>query len=148
MTVHYLGGKAEILTQMIDQAYLLGDTLQTLQLQKRFEHILTSMDSLLSQHPTLRLDRWIDFATQAAKTNEQRKQYEMNARRIITIWGPPIDDYAARIWSGLIKNYYLKRWQNYLASRFSGQSRLTWQPGNTTGWKTIRMQKRQSLRSI
>ncbi len=121
MTVHYLGGKAEILTQMIDQAYLLGDTLQTLQLQKRFEHILTSMDSLLSQHPTLRLDRWIDFATQAAKTNEQRKQYEMNARRIITIWGPPIDDYAARIWSGLIKNYYLKRWQNYYASRFSGQ---------------------------
>lgn len=121
MAAHYLGGKAEILTKMIDQEYLLGDTLQALQLQKRFEHVLTSMDSLLSQHPTLRLDRWVNFATQAAKTDEQKKQYEMNARRIITIWGPPVDDYAARIWSGLIKNYYLKRWQNYYASRQSGQ---------------------------
>lgn len=121
MAAHYLGEKAEILTKMIDQEYLLGDTLQALQLQKRFEHVLTSMDSLLSQHPTLRLDRWVNFATQAAKTDEQKKQYEMNARRIITIWGPPVDDYAARIWSGLIKNYYLKRWQNYYASRQSGQ---------------------------
>ena len=121
MAAHYLGGKAEILTKMIDQEYLLGDTLQALQLQKRFEHVLTSMDSLLSQHPTLTLNRWLDFAAEAAKTDEQKKQYEMNARRIVTIWGPPVDDYAARIWSGLIKNYYLKRWQNYYASRQSGQ---------------------------
>lgn len=142
MTAHYLGGKAEILTKMIDQEYLLGDTLQALQLQKRFEHVLTGMDSLLSQHPTLRLDRWIDFAAQAAKTEEQKKQYERNARRIITIWGPPVDDYAARIWSGLIKDYYLKRWQNYYASRLSGQ------PFDMAAWERNWVEHNQDAETV
>lgn len=44
----------------------------------------------------------------------------MNARRIVTVWGPPVDDYAARIWSGLIGSYYLERWKNYYASRTKG----------------------------
>lgn len=122
MTAHYLGGKAEILTKQIDQEYLLGDTLQAHFLQSRFETLLLGIDALLSQHPTLRLDRWLDFASKAAVTPEQKKQYKMNARRIITIWGPPVDDYAARIWSGLVGRYYLERWKNYYASRTSGQS--------------------------
>lgn len=122
MTAHYLGGKAEILTKQIDQEYLLGDTLQAHFLQSRFETLLLGIDALLSQHPTLRLDRWLDFASKAAVTPEQEKQYKMNARRIITIWGPPVDDYAARIWSGLVGRYYLERWKNYYASRTSGQS--------------------------
>lgn len=122
MTAHYLGGKAEILTKQIDQEYLLGDTLQAQFLQSRFETLLLGIDALLSQHPTLRLDRWLDFASKAAVTSEQKKQYEMNARRIVTIWGPPVDDYAARIWSGLVGRYYLGRWKNYYASRTSGHS--------------------------
>lgn len=44
----------------------------------------------------------------------------MNARRIVTVWGPPVDDYAARIWSGLIGSYYLERWKHYYASRTKG----------------------------
>lgn len=27
--------------------------------------------------------------------------------------GPPVDDYSARIWSGLVKDYYLQRWKHY-----------------------------------
>lgn len=101
---------------------MLGDTLQAQFLQSRFETLLLGIDALLSQHPTLRLDRWLDFASKAAVTPEQKKQYEMNARRIVTIWGPPVDDYAARIWSGLVGRYYLGRWKNYYASRTSGHS--------------------------
>lgn len=44
----------------------------------------------------------------------------MNARRIVSVWGPPVDDYAARIWSGLIGSYYLERWKHYYASRTKG----------------------------
>ena len=120
MATQYLGGKAEILTKMIDQEYLLGDTLQACFLQSRFETLMLGMDALLSQHPTLRLERWLDFARKAAETPEQQKQYEKNARRIVTIWGPPVDDYAARIWSGLIESYYLGRWKNYYTSRTQG----------------------------
>ena len=121
MTAHYLGGKAELLTKLIDQEYLLGDTLQARFLQSRFETLMLGMDRILSQHPTLRLDRWLSFASQSARTDAQRIQYETNARRIVTIWGPPVDDYAARIWSGLIGNYYLGRWKEYYRGRESGE---------------------------
>ena len=47
---------------MIDQEYLLGDTLQAVLLQSRFETLMLGMDALLSKHPTLRLNRWLDFA--------------------------------------------------------------------------------------
>ena len=129
MASHYLGGKAEILIKQIDQEYLLGDTLQARFLQSRFETLLLGIDALLSQHPTLRLDRWLDFAEKAAVTPEQRKQYEINARRIVTIWGPPVDDYSARIWSGLVGQYYLGRWKQYFSSRNSGQ------PINMAAWE-------------
>lgn len=121
MTAHYLGAKAEILTKMIDQEYLLGDTLRARSLQCRFEKLMLGIDRLLAQHPTLRLDRWVAFATNAARTEAQRKQYETNARRIVTIWGPPVDDYAARIWSGLVGDYYLGRWKEYFRGRESGE---------------------------
>lgn len=46
MTAQYLGGKVEILTKMIDQEYLLGDTLQAVLLQSRFETLMLGMDAL------------------------------------------------------------------------------------------------------
>ena len=122
MMAHYLGGKSEILTKQIDQEYLLGDTVKAKFLQKRFEMLMLGMDMLLRQHPNLRLDRWMDFATGHAQNAEQKKRYETNAKRIVTVWGPPVDDYSARIWSGLVKDYYLERWKLYFESRESGKS--------------------------
>lgn len=121
MTAHYLGGKAEILTGMIEQEYLLGDTLQARFLQSRFYTVMSGMDALLSCHPLFRLDRWLDMAAKSARTEPQREQYLKNARRIVTIWGPPVDDYSARIWSGLIKDYYLPRWMQYYEARNQGK---------------------------
>lgn len=119
-TALYLGGKAELLVQVIDWQYETGDTARAVKLEKDFEHLLSGMDALLSAHPTLRLERWIDFAHKQAVTPEQHRQYERNAKRIVTIWGPPVDDYSARVWSGLIRDYYLPRWQHYFASRKTG----------------------------
>jgi alpha-N-acetylglucosaminidase len=34
----------------------------------------------------------------------------------------PVDDYSARIWSGLVKDYYLERWKRYFDARESGKS--------------------------
>src|SRR3712207_8985788 len=46
-----------------------------------------TLDSLLDSHPTLRLDRWIGFATAAARGNQSLAlQYERNAKRIVTVW--------------------------------------------------------------
>lgn len=119
-TALYLGGKAELLVKAIDWQYEIGDTVRAAKFEKDFEYILKGMDVLLSAHPTLRLERWIDFAHKQAATPEQHKQYERNAKRIVTIWGPPVDDYSARVWSGLIRDYYLPRWKHYFASRKTG----------------------------
>lgn len=118
----YAGGKAEMLVRHIDRAYLAGDTTKAQRLQERFASTLRAIDSLLSCHPTLRLDRWLGFARRAARTPEQLKQYTRNARRLVTIWGPPVDDYSARMWSGLIGDYYLPRWQHYFEARTTGKT--------------------------
>lgn len=110
----YAGAKMEILTRKITKAYNEGDPDTGMALERSFTDIALTVDSLLDSHPTLRLDRWIGFATAAARGNYSLAlQYERNAKRVVTIWGPPVDDYSARIWSGLIRSYYLPRWQYY-----------------------------------
>ncbi|MGL4851914.1 MAG: alpha-N-acetylglucosaminidase TIM-barrel domain-containing protein [Phocaeicola sp.] len=119
LTSLYLGGKAELLIKAIDWQYEIGDTLRAEKFEQDFNYLLKGMDALLSTHPTLRLERWVEFAKNQAVNSEQRKQYEQNAKRIVTIWGPPVDDYSARVWSGLLRDYYLPRWNHYFASRKS-----------------------------
>ncbi|NKI27581.1 hypothetical protein HCG49_13505, partial [Arenibacter sp. 6A1] len=76
--------------------------------------LLADADRLLENHPTLNLQRWIDFARATSTDTNQQDKYEEDARRILTVWGPPklklgVNDYAARMWGGLIRDYYLER---------------------------------------
>jgi alpha-N-acetylglucosaminidase len=76
--------------------------------------LLTDADRLLEGHPTLNLQRWIDFARSHSKNPEIQDKYEVDARRIVTVWGAPkiksgVNDYAARMWGGLIRDYYRDR---------------------------------------
>ncbi|MDO4782261.1 MAG: alpha-N-acetylglucosaminidase C-terminal domain-containing protein [Capnocytophaga felis] len=41
---------------------------------------------------------------------------------VFLVWGPPVNDYSARIWSGLIRDYYLPRWLHYFESKKTKQS--------------------------
>lgn len=122
MTAHYLGGKLEILAQAINQSYMEGDVTKSDILEKEFAILALGMDRVLVSHPTLRLENWIEFARKHGDTSDLKDYYERNARRIVTIWGPPVDDYSARIWSGLIRDYYLPRWQHYFESKRTGKS--------------------------
>ncbi len=117
----YLSGKAEFLVYKIEQSYKDGDVAAATEYEADFVHILKGIDKILYAHPTLRLENWIEFARMQGKDSEQADKYESNAKRLVTIWGPPIDDYSARIWSGLIRDYYLPRWQKYFAAKKSGE---------------------------
>lgn len=122
MTAQYIGGKLEILIQAIQAAYLNGDKQEASQLVTEFTELALGMDNVLSTHPTLSLERWLDFARKHGDTQALKDYYERNARRIVTIWGPPVDDYAARIWSGLIRDYYVPRWQHYFTTKQIGKA--------------------------
>jgi len=130
--------------------YHLADALlkdgQVEEAQKAFDHaeaILLSVDKLMESHSLNRLDRWIDLARQHEGTNVQKDAYEANARQIVTIWGPPVNDYACRVWSGLIRDFYAPRtrkgfearikhikfdresWENQWVNETKGISKIT-----------------------
>ena len=67
---------------------------------EKFIYLLQAVDALLKSHPLYKLENWIDFARSHGETDELKNKYEANARRLITRWGPPVDDYSARMWSG------------------------------------------------
>lgn len=117
----YVGAKLEILTDNIEQAYTDEDIERAIELEKKFESLMLRMDALLSVFPTSNLQTWIDMARAHGTSTVQADIYESNARRIVTIWGPPIDDYSARIWSGLIRDYYLPRWKHYFNQKKTGK---------------------------
>lgn len=142
MTAQYVGGKIEILVQAIDLAYQQGNVERAAALEAEFEALMLGADRLLASHPILRMENWIAYARGAADTPALKDYYERNARRIVTVWGPPVDDYSARIWSGLLRDYYLPRWQQYFAARRSGKS------ADLAAWELSWVEKQRGLSEV
>lgn len=120
-TSAYIGGKLEILVRKIEDAYASDDKKLAQEYEKVFESLMLKMDAILSNFSNTNMQTWIDMARAYGTNNEEADMYESNARRIITVWGPPIDDYSARIWSGLIRDYYLPRWKYYFSQKRTGE---------------------------
>lgn len=85
-----------------------------------FDQLLLDLDQLAGTRPELSLAKWVTDARSHGTTDAEKNLYEANARSIITVWGPTIPkyeialiDYSWREWSGLIKDFYLPRWQQF-----------------------------------
>lgn len=139
MTAQYLGGKMEILVQAIDLAYQNGDMDKAAAMETEFETLMLGTDRLLCSHPTLRLENWLLYARNWGSTPELKDYYERNARRIVTVWGPPVDDYSARIWSGLLRDYYMPRWKQYFTAK------RTCKAFNIVAWELSWVEKKRGL---
>ncbi len=113
MATAAIGGRLEELMAACEKAVHEGKEEEAARLDRDIEMLMLGIDRLLASHPTHRLDRWINFARKHGSTGKLKSYYEGNARRLVTIWGPPVDDYAAKVWSGLIRDYYLPRWKQY-----------------------------------
>lgn len=81
--------------------------------------LLSVADSLLASHPNHLLSRWVNDA-RAWGEGEIADHYEADAKRLITTWGGWQEDYAARFWSGLIKDYYIPRIQIWFSDKAEG----------------------------
>lgn len=104
------GAKLETVLRAESQASEDGDRERALKLRQLAVELFEKIDAVLAGHPTLDLRVWLGKARDAVKENRSRADYyETNARRIVTIWGPPVNDYSARVWSGLVGSYYLQR---------------------------------------
>jgi len=82
---------------------------------------LGRIDGLMNLRVDRRLESWTQAARSWARSDDEAAYYDENARRLITTWGwPELSDYASRVWSGLIRDYYVPRWSAYFAARRSG----------------------------
>lgn len=118
----YLAAKADCVLREAEHAAVLGDREGTLALKDKLVRMLGEADRLLESHPVLRLERLLGFA-QASATNEaEAASFAKEAKRLVSTWsGPSLKDYSARVWSGLIRDYYIPRLDLYLTSAAEGR---------------------------
>ena len=112
----YIGAKADKMYRKALDAQNMGKQTRAKLLLDKTIQLLLQADRLLASHPTDRLSRWVEAAKTTAMTQKERIQYETDAKRLITTWGGIQQDYAARYWSGLIKDYYVPRIKLFFAS--------------------------------
>ncbi|GAB3600563.1 alpha-N-acetylglucosaminidase [Microbacterium tumbae] len=76
------------------------------------------LDRLLACHPEYRFSSWEAAAADAAQSSPQRAAFVGSARQLLTTWNEQpataLDDYAGRIWHGLVGGYYRPRWEAWL----------------------------------
>lgn len=75
----------------------------------KIDEMYLLMDKIQAEHNTDRLERWLGYVRSWGHTAEEKAYYEQDAKRHLTIWYPTLNDYAAKLWSGLIKTYYKGR---------------------------------------
>lgn len=92
-------------------AYQAKDLPKMEALVDKAHQIFADIDDLLGTHPDFLLGKWIADARALGADEAEKAYYERNARTLLTIWGGPIlNDYANRLWNGLVKGYYQGRW--------------------------------------
>lgn len=82
-----------------------------------FLKICCELDELLQTMPELTLHEHLKQASDAAISDKDKQNFELNLLTQITLWGPISTtvnyDYAWKEWGGLIGTYYAKRWQSF-----------------------------------
>lgn len=85
--------------------------------------MLLRIDALLNLRSDRRLETWVGRARAWGKEPEESAYYDRNSRLLITFWGwRELEDYASRMYSGLIRDYYAARWSFFFAGLKSGKA--------------------------
>ena len=118
----YLAAKADYLLKQANWALVARDTELASQKAQQLYECLLDADHLLESHPILRLQRWEDLAMRSATGSDEARQFDTESRRIVSVWsGPSLHDYSARVWSGLIRDYYVPRLKDYYDAAIKGE---------------------------
>ena len=117
----YLVSKADLLLEAANWADLYGHSDAAMRFARHVERLLLDADRLLESHPLLRLERWSESARKAGCTPEEQARFVAESRRLISVWGgPSLSDYSARVWSGVIRDFYVPRLKEYLEAKAEG----------------------------
>lgn len=97
-------------------------------LAREFLTLILTQDSLLSHHPDMSVDTWLDRASRLAPDTAQRRWLRRNAAMLITVWGDSIPsnvrglhDYSHREWAGILRDLYYERWRAWFDALAQGR---------------------------
>ena len=86
--------------------------------RKQLLKLIDDIEDITACNEHFMLGKWLKEAQSWGDTPEEKAYYNRNARTILTIWQPwehgSLRDYAGRLWSGLMKEYYRPRWVLYM----------------------------------
>lgn len=120
---------AYYLLQSINAANSSGNEEAFNQRRDTYLQLISDLDVLLNTNKNFMLGRWTqmarDIADEAAGTTNADKEWleKNNARTLITTWGDRnqansggLRDYSYRQWGGMLKDFYLPRWEKFFAN--------------------------------
>ncbi len=87
-------------------------------LSGQMQQLLQDIATLSAADPHNSFRSWLKAAESWALDPAEKEYYRHNAWHILTTWGtaPNLNDYASRVWSGLVTRYYAPRWNLFLES--------------------------------
>lgn len=125
----YAAARVEKICQRIISAKNMNDKAAANELLGKLQQVMLDMDYVLSGHPLYDEAKWEAKAVAMAGSDvTTQEKYRKNARRIVSTWygnhqgHEAVNDYASRIYSGLIRDYYLPRLYAELDGMINGTS--------------------------
>lgn len=116
VTRQVMANYATPLQQQFVSAYKARNMAGFHKYSKAYLELIDDMDRLLATKKDFLLGPWIASARNWGTTPAEKALYEQNARDLITLWGDaesPLHEYANRQWSGLLKDFYKARWEQF-----------------------------------
>ena len=118
----YLAAKADEAFKEAEWAVVAGNQERASEMEALLYDILTDADRLLESHPVFRMERWLDFAKEAGTSELEKAKFVKEAKRLVTTWaGPSLKDYSSRVWSGLIRDFYIPRLKHFFEAAGRGE---------------------------
>jgi alpha-N-acetylglucosaminidase len=112
-----LSNLGQTLHKSVRTAFENGNLKEFDEASEKFLELLSEIDMLLENRREYRFSEWLDSAKAWGTDDAEKKQYAKNAAMLVTLWGPEenpcIFDYSWREWSGLIRGFYLLRWEKF-----------------------------------
>jgi len=109
-----VGGSVDRRLAAACKAHKAGEAETRDQMAQECLDMLLRIDALMDLRKDRRLETWSNDARSWGRSPDEAFYYDTNGRLLITFWGwSPLEDYASRVWSGLIRDYYAGRWRTF-----------------------------------
>ncbi len=116
VAAYAIGNRIDRLLLEACRAHTSSETALRDSLAGRADGLMRSLDAIVHVRGDERLERWIAMARAEGTSEGERNLMERNARRQITVWGgPDLHDYAAKLWSGMVRDFYAGRWKLFFS---------------------------------